>query len=168
MPFELPSLSVMDSEQLSVAAHAGAFKDMAAHTPDLKADFVNGARANKLIGVMITYGVVTPARFSEQLCSTRTTKPNTSILVMLATWISKLHRDTLAAGEKRENKRRRRAAAAATAGGGEVLDSGAGSGLGSGTASSEEHVYDVDEPVSGGCGSGGAWTSNFRDANALA
>jgi len=158
VPFELPSLSVMDSEQLAVVAHAGAFKDMAAHTPDLKADFVNGALANILIGVMITCGVVTPARFAEQLCSTRTTKPSTNILMMLATCISKLHRDTLASGEKRGNKRRRRAAAAATAGGGDVLDSGAGSGLGSGTASSEEHVYDVDEPVCGGGGSGGAWT----------
>ena len=148
----------MDSEQLAVVAHAGAFKDMAAHTPDLKADFVNGALANILIGVMITCGVVTPARFAEQLCSTRTTKPSTNILMMLATCISKLHRDTLASGEKRGNKRRRRAAAAATAGGGDVLDSGAGSGLGSGTASSEEHVYDVDEPVCGGGGSGGAWT----------
>jgi len=156
VPFELPSLSVMDAEQLAVAAHAGAFKDMAAHTPDLKADFVNGARANMLIGVMITCGVITPARFAEQLCSTRTTKPNTNILMMLATWISKLHRDTLASGEKRGNKRRRRAAAASTEGDGDVLDSGAGCELGSGTASSEEHVYDVDEPVSGGRGSGGA------------
>ena len=66
-PFDWPSLSDMDAEQLALAAHVGAFKDMATHTPDLKADFVNGARANMLIGVMITCGVVTPARFPEQL-----------------------------------------------------------------------------------------------------
>jgi len=156
-PFELPSLSFMDAEQLAVAAHVGAFKDMATHTPDLKADFVNGARANMLIGVMITCGVVTPARFAEQLCSTRTTKPNTNILMMLATWLSKLHRDAAtAAGEVRGRKRRRRPATAASADEedmrGCIVDSGAGSGVGSGTASSEERVYDVDEQVNGAGG----------------
>ena len=157
-PFELPSLSVMDAEQLAVAAHVGAFKDMATHTPDLKTDFVNGARANMLIGVMITCGVVTPARFAEQMCSTRTTKPNTNILMMLATWLSKVHRDAVApAGETRGRKRRRRPATSATADEedtrGSMVDSCVGSGVGSGTGSSEERVYDVDEPVGGSGGS---------------
>ncbi|OSX77103.1 hypothetical protein BU14_0161s0023 [Porphyra umbilicalis] len=33
-----------------------------------------------------------------------------------------------------------------------IVDSGAGSGVGSGTASSEERVYDVDEQVNGAGG----------------
>jgi len=157
-PFELPSLSVMDAEQLSVAAHVGAFKDLTTHTPDLKADFLNGVRANMLIGVMLTCGVVTPARFAEQMCSTRTTKPNTNILMMLATCLSKAHHDSVeSAGETWGRKRRRRPATSATADEEDMRGSTAGSCVGrwagKGTDSSEERVYDVDEPVGGDEGS---------------
>jgi len=70
---------------------------------------------------------------------------------------SKLHRDAAtAAGGVRERKRRRRPATAASADEedmrGSIVDSGARSGIGSGTASSEDRVYDVDEQVHGAGG----------------
>jgi len=37
-----------------------------------------------LLGVMLTCGVVTPARFAAQLFSSRLQKPHTNLLMMLA------------------------------------------------------------------------------------
>jgi len=50
--FELPSHSVMTSEELAVATHKGSLGDaMASQLPEVKADFIDGALNNMLLGV---------------------------------------------------------------------------------------------------------------------
>jgi len=91
-----------------VAAHKGSLGGaMASKLPEVKADFIDGARNNMLLGVMLTCGVVTPARFAEQLCSSRLQKPHTNLLMMLAVWMVEIHKDAefSAAEEGRPRKR---------------------------------------------------------------
>ena len=137
--FELPSLSSMTSEELAVAAHKGSLGDaMASKLPEVKADFIDGAHNNMLLGVMLTCGVVTPARFAEQLCSTRLQKPHTNLLMMLAVWMVNMHKDAVVsvadAGPSRKRSRP-----------GDVLG-GSSSVNGSGDDSPDgEGPFDVDE-----------------------
>jgi len=137
--FEMPSLSAMTSEELGADAHRGSLGEgMASKLPEVKADFIDGARSNMLLGVMLTCGVVTPARFAEQLCPSRLQKPHTNLLMMLAVWMVKIHKDAVAfsAEEARGRKRSRS---------GDVLVT-SGSGTGSGDESPDgDGPFDVDE-----------------------
>jgi len=100
----------MTSEELGAAAHRGSLGEgMESKLPEVKADFIDGARSNMPLGVMLTCGVVKPARFAEQLCSSRLQKPHTNLLMMLAVWMVKIHKDAVAfsAEEARGRKRSR-------------------------------------------------------------
>jgi len=137
--FEMPSLSAMSSEELGAAAHRSSLGErMASKLPEVKADSIDGARSNMLLGVTLTCGVVTPARFPEQLCSSRLQKPHTNLLMMLAVWMVKIHKDAVAssAEEARDRKRSRS---------GDVLVA-SGSGTGSGDESPDgDGPFDVEE-----------------------
>jgi len=138
--FERPSLSVMTSEELAAAAHEGSLGEtMASKLPEVKADFIDGARNNMLLGVMLTCGVVTPARFAEQMCSSRLQKPHTNLLMMLAVWMVKIHKEAVvsAAEEGRSRKRSRS--------GDVVAGSGCASGSGGDESLDGEGPFDVDE-----------------------
>jgi len=107
---ELPSLSVLMSEERAAAAHEGSLGDaMASTLTDVKAKFIDGARNNMPLGIMVTCCSVTPACFAEQLCSSRLQKPHTNLLMMLAVWVFKIHEDAemSAAEEGRPRKRSR-------------------------------------------------------------
>ena len=138
--FEQPSLSVMTSEELAVAAHKGSLGDtMASKLPEVKADFIDGARNNMLLGVMLTCGVVTPARFAEQLCSSRLQKPHTNLLMMLAVWMVKIHKEAELSAPK-EGRPRKRSRSGDIVGG-----SGCVSGSGGDDSPDGEGPFDVDE-----------------------
>jgi len=97
--FEMPELSAMTAEKLVSAAHQGSLgKAMASKLPDMKADFIDEFQNNMLLGVMLTCGVVSPARFAEQLFSSRSKKPHSHLLLILANWMLKIRSEAVAAG----------------------------------------------------------------------
>jgi len=65
--------------------------------PELKADCIDGSQNIMLLGVMLTCGVVSPARFAEQLCSSRSKKPHSNLLRMLANWMVKIRSEAVEA-----------------------------------------------------------------------
>jgi len=86
--FEMPELSSMIAEELTSSEHPGSLGEaMASKIPELKADLIAGARNNMLLVVLLTCGVVSPARFADQLCSTRTKKQHSDFLIMLESWM---------------------------------------------------------------------------------
>jgi len=109
---EMPELCAMTSEELASAAHQGSLEEaMASKLPELKADFVDGSRNNMLLGVMLKCGVVSPARFAEQRFLSRTKKPHSNLLLMLANWMVKIRSEASAAGTvvaKRAGRLRKR------------------------------------------------------------
>jgi len=129
----------MTSEELGAAAHRGSLgKGIACKLPEVKAEFIEGAQSNMLLGVMLTCGVVTPARFAEQLCSSRLQKPHTNLLMMLAVWMVKIHKDAVASSAEEARGRKRSRS-------GDVLVA-SGSGTGSGDESPDgDGPFDVDE-----------------------
>eukprot|EP00168_Porphyra_purpurea_P012843 TRINITY_DN3441_c0_g2_i1.p3 TRINITY_DN3441_c0_g2~~TRINITY_DN3441_c0_g2_i1.p3 ORF type:complete len:162 (+),score=12.46 TRINITY_DN3441_c0_g2_i1:1869-2354(+) len=101
----MQALSAMTSAELATAAHKGSLGEvMASKLPELEADFVDGACNNMLLGVMPTCGVVTPARFAEQLCSSRNKKPQSNLLMLLANWMAKIHSDAIAVASSAAEK----------------------------------------------------------------
>lgn len=74
----------MTADEQTSAANRGSFGEtMASKLPELKADVIDGAH-NNMLGVMLSRGVVSPARFAEQLCSSRSKNPHSNLLLMLA------------------------------------------------------------------------------------
>jgi len=130
----------MTSEELVAAAHRGSLGDaMESKLPEVKADFIDGARNNMLLGVMLTSGVVTPARFAERLCSSRKQMSHTSLLMMLAVWMVKVHEDAeLSAAEEGQPRQRSRS--------GDIVGGlGCVSGSGGDDSLDGEGPFDADE-----------------------
>eukprot|EP00168_Porphyra_purpurea_P012841 TRINITY_DN3441_c0_g1_i1.p1 TRINITY_DN3441_c0_g1~~TRINITY_DN3441_c0_g1_i1.p1 ORF type:complete len:439 (+),score=37.21 TRINITY_DN3441_c0_g1_i1:1508-2824(+) len=93
-----PELRAVTSSKLAIAAHKESLKEtMASKLPELQADSIEGARNDVLLGVMLTCGVLTPARFAEQLCSSRTRRPHSNLLMMLEIWMVKTNAHAAAA-----------------------------------------------------------------------
>jgi len=98
--FERPELSATTAAELATAAHRGSPGEaMASKLPELKDNFIKGAETNMLLGVMMACGVVSPARLAKQLCSIRTEKPQSNLLMMLANWMVKIRSEAVAAAE---------------------------------------------------------------------
>ena len=137
--FEMPSLSAMTSEELGAAAHRGSLGEgMASKLPEVEADFIDGARSPMLLGVMLTCGVVTPARFAEQFWLSRLQKPHSNLLMMLAVWMVKIHNDAVASSAEEARGRKPTRS-------GDVLVA-SGNGTGSGNESPDgDGPFDVDE-----------------------
>jgi len=62
------------------------------------ADFIDGAQNNMRLGDMLSCGAVSPARFAKQLCSSRSKKPHSNLLLVLANWMVKIRSKAVAAG----------------------------------------------------------------------
>jgi len=97
----MPSLKVMTFEELCAAAHRGSLSEgMASKLTEGKEDFIDCARSNTLLGLMLTCAVVTTARFAEQFCSSRLQRPQTNLLIMLAVCVVTVHKDLFPADRR--------------------------------------------------------------------